>query len=1253
MKIDGGLLTVAIVTDSIANLFVASSKDVLTPDAWTHVGYSIDTSRKNLQIFINGILSNVAELPLLLWCPKVINDSTTQIIETNHPYADDMRQYWHIKVPNAFKYSVVFDSQSVTEDGCDYVRFYKGTSRSTVIGDDKYTGRKWAGLNSIPPLEITDSEFDIFFYSDGSRTDWGFKAYVTATVKSAGQGGEEVHADVNSHPFFIGQAPGYATSERAATCAISQVFVAKETFNVDKMRQVAFKTTHYSSSPVCLEYHENLSMVRCPFKSMLPVNAYAYLPAMKSIFTAVVNELGPDSNSFGFSIGLVLKSSISMRDKNDFVLVGKDAVSYGIFFDGFGFDIGYSRTPKRSASTKSPKRRNSYSAVSSDGPSIFNRPLSSGDKVTLITDLKTSMLEVIVAGPSLKVSKKFGLSADLKDTSAYILCVSLGSGQSIQLTESSIGDAGPSVDVDDEEEDEQQEVIPQGPFVVGSRVKIRSVPPEVAEAAMQDRGGWASGMAVCLGNYGTITENSREGVWRIRMETSSDNYVWHEDLLEMAAPLRAVNPPLTPSGGCDATCSQSHSNDGDCLVCGKGWGTHSGHSCSGGGARGSWRVAGATGGGGAAAPSAGPVINGSKVILAPDYARYADAEGGPLRPGNVGTVVADDGSSKPFKVEFEGKTWWYERGALAVYVPPSETAASISTTADTAKKRAAVMHFDIGFKTMDRPMTASAIDSLDAAESIGIIGAICRVSHISLKTQGFSGMQRLLSHDILSPFIRLSFMADSVSIRSAATKAVSLLLPYSSPAAALTSLKVVFPNATSFVEFLLTRIGNQLSGSAKFFGVNPLAFTDIYQSLDILTALFSCENSRFSWSKELETVLSKCIERANVAVNASQIVPETDTLLGLLTLFENNQRLARVSPGNIICVKESVDSILEKYVVLTYSKEGKFEDYFDVSPERSIDKTLSLVRVHKSCIVNCCAYISQDEDRFDLSNQALAKSTLFCLQKMPEAILNLLMNITSSVSHGEERYDTLYTKSIAFGILAAFVAQYSTGSSIDPNTKIDEAFRGICQKWPSFVFSIAESGITAGTPLNTRQPETIEKDSLQLMQMLMNGAREDVSSTEFRRSTKNTSSIVSDLVTVLSESIQTYKFGAVVEAPFKADAKVSAKLIKLFSEKGGADIAMPNNSSDISVISKAKSSVASGKTAPKIRFKCIRGHDMVKFSGTKLPGAPANNVTCYSCSLVGLEVDPEKFHFCKACAASYCMICSRGLNGEVLCADFR
>ena len=44
---------------------------------------------------------------------------------------------------------------------------------------------------------------------------------------------------------------------------------------------------------------------------------------------------------------------------------------------------------------------------------------------------------------------------------------------------------------------------------------------------------------------------------------------------------------------------------------------------------------------------------------------HAKTESKDSSPGEIGTIVEDDGSSKPFKVKSsDGKTWWYKKQAL-------------------------------------------------------------------------------------------------------------------------------------------------------------------------------------------------------------------------------------------------------------------------------------------------------------------------------------------------------------------------------------------------------------------------------------------------------------------------------------------------------------------------------------------------------------------------------------------------------------
>jgi hypothetical protein len=55
-------------------------------------------------------------------------------------------------------------------------------------------------------------------------------------------------------------------------------------------------------------------------------------------------------------------------------------------------------------------------------------------------------------------------------------------------------------------------------------------------------------------------------------------------------------------------------------------------------------------------------------MLSDDYGQYDDADEGPLKPGEIGTLMEDDGSSKPYNVQSSsGKSWWYRKLAIVKF----------------------------------------------------------------------------------------------------------------------------------------------------------------------------------------------------------------------------------------------------------------------------------------------------------------------------------------------------------------------------------------------------------------------------------------------------------------------------------------------------------------------------------------------------------------------------------------------------------
>ena len=63
-----------------------------------------------------------------------------------------------------------------------------------------------------------------------------------------------------------------------------------------------------------------------------------------------------------------------------------------------------------------------------------------------------------------------------------------------------------------------------------------------------------------------------------------------------------------------------------------------------------------------------PALNAEKALqvkLSDDFAKHGDASEGPLAPGDIGTLVEDDGTSAPYKIRSaSGKTWWYRKEAV-------------------------------------------------------------------------------------------------------------------------------------------------------------------------------------------------------------------------------------------------------------------------------------------------------------------------------------------------------------------------------------------------------------------------------------------------------------------------------------------------------------------------------------------------------------------------------------------------------------
>ena len=107
------------------------------------------------------------------------------VLESAHPYEDDVDTYECVEMSGADGLVVTFDPRSRTEKVCDYVRFFKDQSRTGFFGEESYSGREdnnFPGVAGRPPLVIEGFKVIVYFHSDGSSNDWGYKMTIEGTM---------------------------------------------------------------------------------------------------------------------------------------------------------------------------------------------------------------------------------------------------------------------------------------------------------------------------------------------------------------------------------------------------------------------------------------------------------------------------------------------------------------------------------------------------------------------------------------------------------------------------------------------------------------------------------------------------------------------------------------------------------------------------------------------------------------------------------------------------------------------------------------------------------------------------------------------------------------------------------------------------------------------------------------------------------------------------------------------------------------
>lgn len=109
----------------------------------------------------------ILQLILASTCSAPTGKLSELLIESGHPYENNMRHDQTITIPGAAGLRIEFDPQCHTESGCDILRFFRQPNHVGQLCE--YSGR------SFPDFEVEGDTVYLYFYSDSSCVEWGYK----------------------------------------------------------------------------------------------------------------------------------------------------------------------------------------------------------------------------------------------------------------------------------------------------------------------------------------------------------------------------------------------------------------------------------------------------------------------------------------------------------------------------------------------------------------------------------------------------------------------------------------------------------------------------------------------------------------------------------------------------------------------------------------------------------------------------------------------------------------------------------------------------------------------------------------------------------------------------------------------------------------------------------------------------------------------------------------------------------------------
>lgn len=227
-------------------LFSLHSRTMLQPDVWTHV--AVVQAKSRCRIYVDGEEDGEASLPKHMLTP---GGMVKDVLESQHPYSNNLDKMWDVRVEGAISYSVTFDPLTKTEANHDFVRFLKDANdtEGAFYGEDRYSGGRngsesnWPGVGGTPPLVINAPGFVVYFHTDQSNNDWGFKMTSAACVSAPEEIDEDKSeastANLNPFPVYLGQPPSYVSSQRSASGYLWGASTYAEALTAEQVRRLA------------------------------------------------------------------------------------------------------------------------------------------------------------------------------------------------------------------------------------------------------------------------------------------------------------------------------------------------------------------------------------------------------------------------------------------------------------------------------------------------------------------------------------------------------------------------------------------------------------------------------------------------------------------------------------------------------------------------------------------------------------------------------------------------------------------------------------------------------------------------------------------------------------------------------------------------------------------------------------------------------------------------------------------------------